>query len=81
LDGVAYAQVNLLDDKVWDRVAEIVTDPTERAFVLLMLDGERSRETYADVLGIPEDTKSTPRPGDPDGTDTGWTQVEGRAVG
>jgi DNA-directed RNA polymerase specialized sigma24 family protein len=54
-EGQSRAEIAFLDDEIWDRVREIVTDPAERAFVRLMLEGERSREVYAEILGIPED--------------------------
>ncbi|HEU0052284.1 MAG TPA: hypothetical protein VFQ39_03860, partial [Longimicrobium sp.] len=47
--------------EIWSRIREVVPDPVEQAVVRLMLDGERSRDEFARILGIttlPDDERN-----------------------
>jgi DNA-directed RNA polymerase specialized sigma24 family protein len=40
------------ESKLWSHISALVPDPLEQSVIRLMLDGERSREVYADALGV-----------------------------
>jgi RNA polymerase sigma-70 factor (ECF subfamily) len=61
LDLTVEEQAAISQSPVWGRLHELVPDAVDYTMVLLMMDGERSTEAYADALGLgalPADDKA-----------------------
>lgn len=52
--GQASAERGLDSQKIWNRIHQLVPDPTDQAVVQLLLDGVREYDAYAEAMGIME---------------------------